>query len=118
MVAEAELSLEIEQGENDPNAYDRPLPFAFAKRHGVLIQGVQDNKPLVIYKKGISPQSLAEVRRFLGTSIVFSQVDKDFFDTRLQVAYESGATKKGLYSVLDKVIKTSSRIAIAISEKI
>ena len=34
------------------------------------------------------------------------------------IAYESGATKKGLYSVLDKVIKTSSRIAIAISEKI
>ena len=92
MVAEAELALEIEQGENDPNTHDRTLPFAFAKRHGVLIQGVQDNKPLVIYKKGISPQSLAEVRRFLGTSIVFSQVDKDFFDTRLQVAYESGAT--------------------------
>ena len=34
------------------------------------------------------------------------------------IAYESGATKKGLYSVLDKVIKTSSRIAITISEKI
>ena len=34
------------------------------------------------------------------------------------IAYEQGATKKGLYNVLDKVIKTSSRIAIAISEKI
>ena len=34
------------------------------------------------------------------------------------IAYESGATKTGLYSILDKVIKTSSRIAIAISEKI
>ena len=34
------------------------------------------------------------------------------------IAYESGATKKGLYSILDKVIKTSSRVAIAISEKI
>ncbi len=34
------------------------------------------------------------------------------------IAYEHGATKKGLFSVLDKVIKTSSRIAIAISEKI
>ena len=34
------------------------------------------------------------------------------------IAYESGATKTGLYSVLDKVIKTSSRVAIAISEKI
>ncbi len=34
------------------------------------------------------------------------------------IAYENGATKKGLYGLLDKVIKTSSRIAITISEKI
>ena len=34
------------------------------------------------------------------------------------MAYEHGATKKGLFSILDKVIKTSSRIAITISEKI
>ena len=34
------------------------------------------------------------------------------------IAYESGATKDGLYGLLDKVIKTSSRIAIKISEKI
>ena len=34
------------------------------------------------------------------------------------IAYDNGATKKGLFGVLDKVIKTSSRIAITISEKI
>ena len=34
------------------------------------------------------------------------------------IAYEEGATKKGPYSILDKVIKTSSKIAIRISEKI
>ena len=34
------------------------------------------------------------------------------------IAYESGATKDGLYGVLDKIIKTSSLIAIKISEKI
>ena len=34
------------------------------------------------------------------------------------IAYDNGATKKGLYGLLDKVIKTSSRIAIKISEKI
>ncbi len=33
------------------------------------------------------------------------------------IAYENGARKDGLYSILDKVIKTSSRIAITISEK-
>ena len=34
------------------------------------------------------------------------------------IAYESGATNKGLYSIMDRVIKTGSRIAITISEKI
>ena len=34
------------------------------------------------------------------------------------IAYEAGASNKGLYSIMDKVIKTSSKIAITISEKI
>ena len=34
------------------------------------------------------------------------------------MAYESGATNKGLYSIMGKVIRTGSRIAITISEKI
>ena len=34
------------------------------------------------------------------------------------IAYENGATKKGIYSLLDRVIKTGSKIAINISEKI
>ena len=34
------------------------------------------------------------------------------------IAYEQGATKKGLYSVMDKIIKTGSKLAIGISEKI
>ena len=34
------------------------------------------------------------------------------------IAYEEGASKKGIYSVMDKIIKTGSKIAIRISEKI
>ena len=34
------------------------------------------------------------------------------------IAYEKGATKNGLYSLLDKIIKTGSKVAINISEKI
>jgi len=33
-------------------------------------------------------------------------------------AYESGATKSGLYSIMDKIIRTGSKVAIKISEKI
>ncbi len=34
------------------------------------------------------------------------------------IAYESGASKDGLYTIMDKVIKTGSKIAINISKKI
>ena len=34
------------------------------------------------------------------------------------IAYDKGATKKGIYSIMDKLIKTGSKVAINISEKI
>ena len=34
------------------------------------------------------------------------------------IAYDAGATNEGVYSVMDKIIRTGSRIAITISEKI
>ena len=34
------------------------------------------------------------------------------------IAYEEGATKEGFYSIMDKIIKTGSKIAISISKKI
>ena len=46
--------------------------------------------------------------------IKFRQDEIDHKD----IAYDEGATKKGPYLLLDKIIKTGSRIAINISEKI
>jgi len=34
------------------------------------------------------------------------------------IAYNEGASKEGIYSILDKIIKTGSKIAINISEKV
>jgi len=34
------------------------------------------------------------------------------------IAFDSGASKTGIYSLMDKIIKTGSKIAITISEKI
>ena len=34
------------------------------------------------------------------------------------IAYQKGATKKGVYLIMDKIIKTGSKIAITVSEKI
>ena len=46
--------------------------------------------------------------------IKFRQDELDHKD----IAYKEGATKKGLYSIMDKVIKTGSKIAIKVSEKV
>tara|TARA_Y100001936_G_C15908365_1_gene577162 strand:- start:2 stop:541 length:540 start_codon:yes stop_codon:yes gene_type:complete len=46
--------------------------------------------------------------------VKFRQDELDHKD----IAYEKGASKKGLYSIMDKIIKTGSKIAINISEKI
>ena len=58
---------------------------------------------------------LADDEKILKEKIIkFRQDELDHKD----IAYESGATKKGVYSLLDKIITTSSKIAIVISEKI
>ena len=67
------------------------LPFAFAKRHGVLIQSSHDHGTDVLYRDGAALSSLAEVRRFLGGPVRFVKVDQESFDTKLQLSYESGA---------------------------
>ena len=39
-------------------------------------------------------------------------------DDHKNIAYDEGATKSGLYSLLDKIIQNTSKIAIRVSEKI
>ena len=67
------------------------LPFAFAKRHGVLIQDEGAESPVVIYRRGAKATSLAEARRFAGGTVRFVAVEPELFDASLQQAYESGA---------------------------
>ena len=76
--------------DSDAPAPQLHLPFAFAKRHGVLVEQTP-NGPRVVYRAGALPQSLAEVRRFVGAPLSYTAVDSAAFDARLQTAYESGA---------------------------
>ena len=58
---------------------------------------------------------LGDDEKELKKSIKKLREDKD---DHKNIAYDEGATKKGLYSVLDKVIQNNSKIAIKVSEKI
>ena len=91
----ANLSNTADPAATSPAAAEAPglkqLPFAFAKRHGVLIKDVHDGIAQAIYRTGAAPQSLAEARRFAGVRLRFTEVDVTSFDAQLQAAYESGA---------------------------
>jgi general secretion pathway protein E len=70
-------------------AAHRRLPFSFAKRHGVLVLPKGDKTSVdVVYKSGINPQVLAEVRRFAGRAIQSSEVDLATFDKHLSTTYQ------------------------------
>ena len=73
------------------NAADRRLSFAFAKRHGVLVNRVVDGVAECIYRDTASPQALAEVRRYLRRSLRLERVPEAQFDELLRQVYEAGS---------------------------
>src|SRR6201997_4180656 len=69
----------------------RRLSFAFAKRHGVLVNRVVDGVAECTYRDTASPQALAEVRRYLRRSLRLERVPEAQFDALLRQAYEAGS---------------------------
>ena len=72
-------------------AASRRLPFAFAKRHGILVTGADGARAEAVYRDGLTPASLAEVRRFIGLPLKLTKVGEERFDALLRSAYESGS---------------------------
>ena len=70
----------------------RPLPFAFAKRSGVLVRGLTDTNADVVVRNDASPLAVAEVRRHLRRPLVIERVDAERFETLLRQAYEGGSS--------------------------
>ncbi len=68
------------------------LSFAFCKRHGVLIQNIEDGVAEAVYRVGAQPSSIAEVRRVLGMPLQLRRVDADQFDELLRKRYEGGSS--------------------------
>ena len=93
MTTETEIVLETTSDDEAPVDSIRALPFSFAKRHGVLLRVVNDNVVDAVYRPGVSPESIAEVRRFAGMPLNLSRVTVETFDELLQESYEQGSNK-------------------------
>ena len=64
--------------------------FAFAKRHGILVDRIQDGIAECVYRPGAAPLAVAEVRRYLGIPIRLERVEDEKFDSLLRIAFEAG----------------------------
>jgi len=65
------------------------IPFAFAKRHGVLFAGIEDDQAKVIYRNKPSISILNEMRRHLNLPLKLEHVDEETFGKLLVRTYES-----------------------------
>jgi general secretion pathway protein E len=70
----------------------RLLPFAFAKRHGVLITELDDERGQAVCRPDVRPLSLAEARRYARAPLEIREVSEEEFDQLLRRAYESGSS--------------------------
>ncbi|CDH44364.1 type II secretion system ATPase GspE [Candidatus Contendibacter odensensis] len=66
----------------------RHLPYAFAKRHGVLVLEQTESGFNVAYRPGVSPHSLMELRRYLNAPLRPTLVPAERFERLLQDSYE------------------------------
>jgi general secretion pathway protein E len=68
------------------------LPFGFAKRFGILVEGRQDSLR-VLYREPLSAAAVMEVQRFLSMPFRLEAVTDDEFDRRLGLAYQSDSSE-------------------------
>jgi general secretion pathway protein E len=67
------------------------LPYAFAKRHGILISEINGDHVQLLTRKNLSPQVLAEVRRVTGKRLSLNSTSDEQFAALLAQTYEQGS---------------------------
>jgi general secretion pathway protein E len=66
------------------------LPFAFARRHGLLVRANVDGSTECLYRPPVSPTAVAEARRHLQVAFKLTPVPPEEFDELLRRTYEAG----------------------------
>lgn len=87
LATDNELPVTATLPENAPDAV-RGIPFSFAKRHGVLVEALDENKAQIVCRKNASSEAILEVHRVLAVPMEVRSVSGEEFDTLLQQAYE------------------------------
>ncbi len=86
------LDTTIDLEEEMANA-DKRLPFAYAKRQGVLVAAVENGIANALCRPNVSSMTLAEVRRYMGLPLKLEVIAPEKFDNILQKSYEHGTSQ-------------------------
>ena len=71
-----------------PDTVTRRPPFSFAKRHGLLVGQIDDDRAELIARPDVKLEPVLEMRRFLGRPARLRTVEPGEFDRLLQKTYE------------------------------
>jgi general secretion pathway protein E len=74
-----------------PGEVLRNLPFAFARRHGIVLRERLPDAAVCALRHDVNPSAIAEARRALRLPLKLERVSDAEFDLQLRAAYESGA---------------------------
>ena len=69
------------------------LPFAYAKRQGVLVTDFEGGRAKVVCRPDVSTPALTELRRFVGAPLQLEIISPEKFNTMLQRSYEYGSSQ-------------------------
>ena len=74
-----------------PELTPQVLPYAFAKRHGVLIGQIEDEQVQLLHRPDFNPAILAEISRVTGRKLSLSPASDEQFDALIAQTYERGS---------------------------
>lgn len=93
----ASSNIEIPQRPDEDN-----LPFAFARRHGVMITESDSHSISLLCYKTLAPSILLEIQRHFQKTPIIQIVEHDEFDALLQQSYETQTQHRTMESYDDE----------------
>lgn len=100
-------TVETSNSENASHADVDSLPFAFARRYGVIIDhGINESASdtlSLICRATLAPSVLLEIQRYFQKTIKIQSIEGDAFDALLQQSYEDQSQQKGIESFDDEL---------------
>lgn len=79
------------------------LPFAFARRFGVMVKESDMNTLSLICRDTLAPSILLEIQRYFQKTIKVQSIEGGAFDALLQQNYEDQSQQKGMESFDDEL---------------